>query len=145
MVSARPAPKVVGGRTAYPSAQTYTPGDVGEQPETTPSQAPTSPGKPPLTPQSPPKMAGSNPLSQVTSNDSDKAGLMTWFKGIRDRSSSEPQRMGMSLHHERLRVSLLIWVVDSRCVFGVPLRESIEYASVQISTAGPDGALYVWG
>lgn len=96
MVSARPAPKVAGGRTAYPSAQTYTPGDAGEQPE-----AHTSPIKASSTlhdgsmPQSPPKMAGSIPITQVTSNDSDKAGLMTWFKGFsRDRSSSEPQHMG---------------------------------------------------
>jgi hypothetical protein len=36
-------------------------------------------------------------------------------------------------------------MIDTRCVFGIPLSESIEYASVQISTAGPDGALYVWG
>jgi hypothetical protein len=93
-VSARPAPKVAGGRTAYPTAQTYFPGDVGEQPETNSSPAvPQVPST--LSPQSPPKMAGSTPLTQVTSNDSDKAGLMTWFKGFgRDRSSSEPQRMG---------------------------------------------------
>ena len=101
MVSARPAPKVAGGRTAYPSAQTYTPGDVGEQPETTNNNnaSPTTPQVPSIVlPQSPPKMAGSMPITQVTSNDSDKAGLMTWFKGFgRDRSASEPQRLGMSI------------------------------------------------
>ncbi|CAE6425312.1 unnamed protein product [Rhizoctonia solani] len=30
-------------------------------------------------------------------------------------------------------------------VFGIPLRESLRYASVQISTANPQGELYVWG
>ncbi|KAG9098480.1 hypothetical protein FS749_003709 [Ceratobasidium sp. UAMH 11750] len=30
-------------------------------------------------------------------------------------------------------------------VFGIPLRESLRYASVQISTAAPKGELYVWG
>lgn len=30
-------------------------------------------------------------------------------------------------------------------IFGVPLVTSLKNASVQISTAGPDGALYVWG
>ncbi|KZT52324.1 Rho GTPase activation protein [Calocera cornea HHB12733] len=30
-------------------------------------------------------------------------------------------------------------------VFGVPLRESLKYASVQISTADQNGELYVWG
>ncbi|KAG5646981.1 hypothetical protein DXG03_001704 [Asterophora parasitica] len=30
-------------------------------------------------------------------------------------------------------------------VFGKPLKESLNYASVQISTAGANGDLYVWG
>ena len=30
-------------------------------------------------------------------------------------------------------------------VFGVPLKESLRYASVQISTANADGEMYVWG
>jgi len=37
------------------------------------------------------------------------------------------------------------WQEDVRGVFGIPLAKSIEYASVQVSTAGPEGALYVWG
>jgi len=87
MVSARPAPKVVGGRTAYPTYQTYTPGEAGEQPEST------SPRPIPINlAQSPPRSEG---MDRVMSNESDKAGLMTWFKGFRDRSVSEPQRMGM--------------------------------------------------
>jgi hypothetical protein len=90
MVSARPAPKVIGGRTAYPTAQTYTPGEAGEQPESTSPRAIPIP----MSPQSPPKGDG---MERVMSHESDKAGLMTWFKGFRDRSASEPQRMGMSI------------------------------------------------
>lgn len=30
-------------------------------------------------------------------------------------------------------------------VFGIPLRESLKYASVQISTANANRELYVWG
>lgn len=30
-------------------------------------------------------------------------------------------------------------------VFGKPLKESLKFASVQISTANPNGELYVWG
>jgi hypothetical protein len=33
----------------------------------------------------------------------------------------------------------------SHSVFGKPLNESLKYASVQISTAKPNGELYVWG
>ncbi|KAL1666918.1 Rho GTPase activation protein [Schizophyllum commune] len=34
---------------------------------------------------------------------------------------------------------------DEHPVFGKPLRESLRYASVQISTANANGELYVWG
>ncbi|KDQ57075.1 hypothetical protein JAAARDRAFT_131629 [Jaapia argillacea MUCL 33604] len=34
---------------------------------------------------------------------------------------------------------------EERKVFGRPLRESLKYASVQISTANANGELYVWG
>jgi hypothetical protein len=30
-------------------------------------------------------------------------------------------------------------------VFGKPLRESLKYANVQISTANSNGEMYVWG
>lgn len=53
-----------------------------------------------------------------TSQDSGK----TWWKGAKSEA-----------------------VDDGPVVFGVSLAESIKYASVQISTAGVDGKLYVWG
>ncbi|KAG6853989.1 hypothetical protein C0991_011853 [Blastosporella zonata] len=41
------------------------------------------------------------------------------------------------------------WKPDDACpdgpVFGVPLKESLKFASVQISTASAKGDLYVWG
>ena len=77
---------------------------------------------------SPAYLKGSEPVQPITSRDSDAEraqGLKTWWKTFRERpeGSSDP----------------------GRGVFGVPLAESIDYASVQISTAGQDGALYVWG
>jgi hypothetical protein len=36
-------------------------------------------------------------------------------------------------------------VVEEHPVFGKPLRDSLKYASVQISTADANGNLYVWG
>lgn len=35
--------------------------------------------------------------------------------------------------------------VEEHPVFGKPLKESLKYASVQISTANSNGELYVWG
>ena len=35
--------------------------------------------------------------------------------------------------------------VEEHAVFGKPLKESLRYASVQISTANANGELYVWG
>ena len=40
---------------------------------------------------------------------------------------------------------ILSLFLDHNGVFGVPLRESLHYASVQISTANANGELYVWG
>lgn len=117
MVSTRPSPTPARGRVAYPSATNYTPGDA----ETSPTYL------------------GSSPVRQVTSRDSDREGAQgpkTWWKGFRDRP--EPQKNGSSLEQTVLRA-------DGRGVFGVSLSRSIEYASVQISTANPEGELYVWG
>ncbi|KZT40042.1 Rho GTPase activation protein [Sistotremastrum suecicum HHB10207 ss-3] len=34
---------------------------------------------------------------------------------------------------------------ETHTVFGIPLKESLQYASVQISTANADGEMFVWG
>ncbi|ORX38458.1 Rho GTPase activation protein [Kockovaella imperatae] len=61
--------------------------------------------------------------SPPTDADRERAqGLKLWWKAFRDQGPAEGPR-----------------------VFGVPLSESIKYASVQISTAAEDGSLYVWG
>ena len=53
----------------------------------------------------------------------------------------------------RIRSSYIIQLILIRndcaagegVVFGKPLKESLKYASVQISTANANGELYVWG
>lgn len=116
MVSARPPPNPARGRVAYPTAANYTSGD-GDTPA----------------------YLNSEPIHPTSSRDSDKEraqGLKTWWKSFSGNhdtpgggSGSRPG--GAQGHHGG--------------VFGVPLQQSIEYASVQISTTAEDGALYVWG
>ncbi|WWC90649.1 uncharacterized protein L201_005585 [Kwoniella dendrophila CBS 6074] len=83
---------------------------------------------------SPTYLGASEPIKKTTSRDSDRErrvqGLKTWWKGFRE---DEKLENGPSSSGSR------------RGVFGEPLSESIEYASVQVSTSGPDGSLYVWG
>jgi len=122
MVSARPPPNPARGRISYPSAVNYTSGDADASPV----------------------YHGSEPIQIVSSQDEDRdhagsPGLKTWFKSFgRDRSDSQSSADGYASGGKG---------GASRYpgVFGVELRESIEYASVQISTTGDDGALYVWG
>lgn len=51
------------------------------------------------------------------------------------------------LSSTRLALDTLFVLTDEvvHTVFGKPLRESLKYASVQISTANANGELYVWG
>ena len=42
-------------------------------------------------------------------------------------------------------VSILTAPTEGRPVFSMPLSEAITYASITISTPGPDGTFYVWG
>jgi hypothetical protein len=107
MVSTRPPPQPAQGRSAYPSATAYTPGDANTSP------------------------SYQEPLARKTSRresaaDKDAQGIKTWFKGFKEVREEDD-------HHQH------------HGVFGVPLAESLVYASVHISTAGPDGELYVWG
>lgn len=76
-----------------------------------------------------PTMTGSHPMQPVTSQESSDGertqGFKTWWKATRGDKMETP--------------------IDQPHVFGIPLSESIKYASVQISTAGADDKLYVWG
>ncbi|PCH39398.1 Rho GTPase activation protein [Wolfiporia cocos MD-104 SS10] len=60
-----------------------------------------------------------------------KAGLKTWWNHFRfaqqAKKEAEEKKAGEGV------------------VFGKPLKESLRYASVQISTANANGELYVWG
>ncbi|WWD19119.1 hypothetical protein CI109_103577 [Kwoniella shandongensis] len=122
MVSTRPSPTPARGRIAYPSAANYTPGDADN---------------------SPAYLGASGPIHKTTSRDSDREraqGLKTWWKGFREKERAEQSHTGgLSKALGNVLMS------GGRGVFGVPLSESIEYASVQVSTSGPDGSLYVWG
>lgn len=71
------------------------------------------------------------PVTSGTESDSERnQGIKTWWRGVRDK----PDSPGTGPED-----------IDENPVFGVPLSESIKYASVQISTVGEDDKLYVWG
>ena len=121
MVSARPPPNPARGRVAYPTAANYTAGE-GDTPAYLNSEA-------------------IHPTSSRESDRERAQGLKTWWKAFsgKDEAPSGSAAAGGTgasgskgtRHHGG--------------VFGVPLQESIEYASVLISTTADDGALYVWG
>ncbi|EGN98845.1 hypothetical protein SERLA73DRAFT_107999 [Serpula lacrymans var. lacrymans S7.3] len=62
-----------------------------------------------------------------------KASLLKWWSQFTSaqkfKKDTDPAKAGQEEHP----------------VFGKPLRESLKYASVQISTANANGELYVWG
>ena len=135
MVSARPPPNPARGRISYPTAVNYTSGDAdaspvyhGAEPIPTPSHA-------------------QHQAQSSQDEDRDHAGspgLKTWFKSLgRDRSDSQTSADGYMSGGKGGGGGGGGGKYPG--VFGVELRESIEYASVQISTTGDDGALYVWG
>ncbi|KAH8987081.1 Rho GTPase activation protein, partial [Lactarius hatsudake] len=59
-----------------------------------------------------------------------KAGLRTWWQQFTTAQKTQP--------HEYVPP-------PAGAVFGRPLKESLKYANVQISTADANGKLYVWG
>ncbi|CAE7066469.1 unnamed protein product [Rhizoctonia solani] len=63
-----------------------------------------------------------------------KQNLKTWWKQFKNAQGAilkrDPDELVKHTPHT---------------VFGIPLRASLRYASVQISTANPQGELYVWG
>lgn len=79
-----------------------------------------------------------------------KAGLLKWwtqFTHAQNRKKdSDPSR---SLYYPDFRFVTLTnaSAVDQEehPVFQKPLKESLRYASVQISTANANGELYIWG
>ncbi|TDL25720.1 Rho GTPase activation protein [Rickenella mellea] len=74
-----------------------------------------------------------------------KASLKAWWRqftaGQKDKKAEQEHAEKSAYPHSCLRRCFC----SAHPVFGVPLRESLHYASVQISTANADGELYVWG
>ncbi|EST05194.2 Rho GTPase-activating protein domain protein [Kalmanozyma brasiliensis GHG001] len=70
-----------------------------------------------------PKMGSSSQDEQAST----KAGLKAWWASFTKGRQSKEKKP-----------------IENR-VFGVPLRQSLKYASVAISIAGEDGQQYVWG
>ncbi|THH13143.1 hypothetical protein EW146_g7044 [Bondarzewia mesenterica] len=77
-----------------------------------------------------------------------KASLKAWwqhFTSAQKSKAKEPDKGAWApragnLHRQTRRSG-----VEEHTVFGKPLKESLKYASVQISTANANGELYVWG
>jgi hypothetical protein len=79
-----------------------------------------------------------------------KANLKAWWNQFtftqRAKKESEARKTGASVNSFVSAESSYSNLLDhiNHTVFGTPLRESLKYASVQISTAG-SGGLYVYG
>jgi hypothetical protein len=76
-----------------------------------------------------------------------KPGLRTWWQHI---TTTQKPRPPASDHHARSVPSVQSLPQEyvpppPGMVFGRPLKDSLRYASVQISTADASGRLYVWG
>ncbi|CEL55267.1 Rho-GTPase-activating protein 5 OS=Schizosaccharomyces pombe (strain 972 / ATCC 24843) GN=rga5 PE=4 SV=2 [Rhizoctonia solani AG-1 IB] len=73
-------------------------------------------------------------MHRPSSPPATKQNLKTWWKQFKNVQGGilkrDPDELVKNAPHT---------------VFGIPLRESLRYASVQISTANPQGELYVWG
>lgn len=84
-----------------------------------------------------------------------KASLKTWWNHFKftQRMKEAESHKGMSQLIGGCYTAVVVGYTkdDERAgevvhsVFGKPLRESLKYASVQISTANANGELYVWG
>lgn len=85
---------------------------------------------------------------QTVSNNSSRHGgnNSRYARGQMLSRQSRARNRKVDLLPHDLQPSCLTWFpTDRDVVFGVPLRESLRHASVQISTANKDGEMYVWG
>ncbi|KAH9167838.1 Rho GTPase activation protein [Lactarius sanguifluus] len=78
-----------------------------------------------------------------------KAGLRTWWQQFTTAQKvrpSPPHAHSYPHSHPRSQTQPHEYVPPpAGAVFGRPLKESLKYANVQISTADANGKLYVWG
>ena len=100
-----------------------------------------------------------NPVARTPTMDSrphhsvppSKAGLKTWWNHFifTQRAKKEAEeKKGQCTILDLAERSLFLTLQDGigqNVVFGKPLKESLKYANVQISTANSNGDLYVWG
>jgi hypothetical protein len=85
--------------------------------------------------------------------DANKAGLRTWWQQFTaaQKMRPTPQHAPHSFpHHSHSNPTQTQMTQEyvpppAGAVFGRPLKESLKYANVQISTADANGKLYVWG
>lgn len=76
-----------------------------------------------------------------------KPGLRTWWQHITTTQKPRPHASTENAHARSKAQALAQEYVPPPpgAVFGRPLKDSLRYASVQISTADAMGRLYVWG
>lgn len=74
-----------------------------------------------------------------------KPGLRTWWQHITTTQKPRPHASSENTHARSAMKSQEYVPPPPGAVFGRPLKESLRYASVQISTADASGRLYVWG
>lgn len=74
-----------------------------------------------------------------------KPGLRTWWQHITTTQKPRPHASSENTHARSLPKGQEYVPPPPGAVFGRPLKESLRYASVQISTADASGRLYVWG
>ncbi|CAE6426600.1 unnamed protein product [Rhizoctonia solani] len=88
----------------------------------------------PRRPQTGTNAANAAEMHRPSSPPATRQNLKTWWKQFKNAQGAilkrDPDELVKNAPHT---------------VFGIPLRESLRYASVQISTANPQGELYVWG
>jgi hypothetical protein len=78
-----------------------------------------------------------------TERETSTQGLKNWWKTFSANrpATPSPPPYQPSFRHGTATTTTM----STRRVFGVPLQRALSYASMQISTSGPDGSLYVWG
>jgi hypothetical protein len=86
-----------------------------------------------------------NPMGTEHRDQRDgKPGLRTWWQHITTTQKPRPPGSSENAHRSAPKAQEYV-PPPPGAVFGRPLKESLRYASVQISTADVSGRLYVWG
>lgn len=87
-------------------------------------------------------------VPETSASPPSKANLKAWWNHFTftQKLKKDNDAKGTSLlNTRRMTLPCLVSGEVVHTVFGTPLKESLKYASVQISTANANGDLYVWG